>query len=227
MYNLFMVDQRNAILKLAKKFDELCKNNNIFYALDHNTLLGALRHGGFVPWCEKFQVMMSLEGYARIKRYFPQMIIDNDVNSNYNSLKSVFVYGDKDIKEDQPFVEIRILVPTTIAKLKKFRGILYGLRNRVSFFQKLTQKKAINFLFDNKHEGFLLLEDRKQSLQDSWLQAYEFERETIKFHGYEFFAPKNFKRILTNFFGKNYMKAIVPKVIYNYLGPIKTIKENL
>ena len=37
-------------LALLKMFDKVAKNNNLRYWIDFGTLLGAVRHKGFIPW---------------------------------------------------------------------------------------------------------------------------------------------------------------------------------
>ena len=37
-------------LEIAKEIDRVCKENNINYYLIGGSLLGAIRHQGFIPW---------------------------------------------------------------------------------------------------------------------------------------------------------------------------------
>lgn len=53
-------------LDLLNTFADVCEENNLQYFLNGGTLLGAVRHQGFIPWDDDVDVMMPREDYNRL-----------------------------------------------------------------------------------------------------------------------------------------------------------------
>jgi len=53
------------LLDLMVVFDKVCKKHNIRYFLDSGSLLGAVRHNGFIPWDDDIDVTMPRDDYER------------------------------------------------------------------------------------------------------------------------------------------------------------------
>lgn len=51
---------------LLAVFDEYCIENDLTYWMSYGTLIGAVRHAGFIPWDDDVDLMMPLEDYKRL-----------------------------------------------------------------------------------------------------------------------------------------------------------------
>ena len=52
---------------LLRDFDKVCKENGVQYWINHGTLLGALRHRGFIPWDDDMDVGMTRVDIIRLQ----------------------------------------------------------------------------------------------------------------------------------------------------------------
>ncbi len=60
---LTLADIQSESLLVLKKFDEICEKQNLRYCLAYGTLIGAIRHNGFIPWDDDVDVMMPRDDY--------------------------------------------------------------------------------------------------------------------------------------------------------------------
>lgn len=65
-------------IEILDEVDRLCKKNNIKYFLSGGTLLGAIRHKGFIPWDDDIDLWMTRKNYKRFKK-----IIKSEMDSKY------------------------------------------------------------------------------------------------------------------------------------------------
>lgn len=52
-------------LEILDVVDQFCKDHSICYSLTYGTLIGAVRHKGFIPWDDDIDLMMMRESYDR------------------------------------------------------------------------------------------------------------------------------------------------------------------
>lgn len=81
-------------VKLLENFDKLCSDNNLEYWLDHGSMLGAVRHKGFIPWDDDSDVAMMRDDYEKLIALCKNGIDgfeDLEIEYNHNGKNKCFV----------------------------------------------------------------------------------------------------------------------------------------
>ena len=63
-------ETRRIQLEMLDEIDAFCRKHNIRYSLAFGTLLGAIRHKGYIPWDDDVDIMMPLPDMLRFKQEF-------------------------------------------------------------------------------------------------------------------------------------------------------------
>lgn len=67
------------MLEMLKFIDNICQVNNITYWISGGTLLGAIRHGGFIPWDDDADICMPYKDAEKLKK----LLLTKEFNNNY------------------------------------------------------------------------------------------------------------------------------------------------
>ena len=81
------------ILEVMKYIDGLCRANGIEYYLMGGTALGAVRHGGFIPWDDDLDIFMTPAEYEKFKAVFEREASDLFVLQEWRTTKKYLEYA--------------------------------------------------------------------------------------------------------------------------------------
>lgn len=70
-------------LAILKSLDTFCCDNNIQYSIISGTMLGAIRHAGFIPWDDDIDVAMTRDNYKKFCDSIEKNPIDGLYFQNY------------------------------------------------------------------------------------------------------------------------------------------------
>ena len=232
-------DAQLIMLDMLKEFDALCQAHNLQYWLDSGTLLGAVRHQGFIPWDDDIDISMPQEDYDA----FAKLIRENP------SLLSHDIFF-QDTQSDKSFLFDYMKLRSNKAKIVEFhehnqevdyhQGVFVDIfpmlsirENKLSawyypkalglirFFsaKKFNIKFLRNFLVwsldilhqkDWSMDNKIIYSGKMPDVASIFDSKEVFPLEKIAFEGYEFFAPKNPTHYLENIYSFDFME-IPPK----------------
>lgn len=152
------------MLDILIEVDKICRKHNIPYWVDCGTLLGAVRHGGFIPWDDDLDISMAMEDYKKFKKIAvkelpKQYVYQDSVNDRnyYNAFAKIrdtksYVYdpicGDK-IKYQGLYLDIFPHEKMPSRKAKDFADYIYGnvLRWAHNFYPEKSKSIIGKILF--------------------------------------------------------------------------------
>ena len=81
------------ILTVMKYIDKLCRDNGITYYIMGGTALGAIRHGGFIPWDDDLDIFMTPNEYKRFKEAFEKDHSDTFIIQEWRTTEKYLEYA--------------------------------------------------------------------------------------------------------------------------------------
>jgi len=133
-------EKQIAILEILRDIDRICRNNNIKYSLGYGTLIGAIRHKGFIPWDDDADLLMERSEFEKFS-----IAYNKEKGTNYQFKTILWVprifevrsERNPGIHRENPTVDIFILDRLPRSRLKRKMKILV-----IKFLQGMLKRKV-------------------------------------------------------------------------------------
>ena len=218
------------ILELLNLFDKFCRKNNLDYWMDYGTLLGAIRHEGFIPWDDDIDIAMMRKDFERFIEIFMDEIGKNPFLKE--NIKLEYHELDENWKANPNFLHLfaQVIFKNPLAKIDIF---IFDYVERDDDFKAEYTTLKRQFIDDvingrctvseglNKYNSLIKTTKNKTNYIvdaiDSFPSYRIYKHEEIfplkqaRFEDYIFNCPNNPHDYLRRYFGESYMH--IPKSI--------------
>ena len=153
MKNISHDEQKQIMLKMLKFIDEKCRQNGISYSLIGGSLIGAIRHRGYIPWDDDIDIILDRENYAKLKNILDeetgryQTLKANNKKRRFSFVKLIDTYTCLEEKTQQKydpnygiFIDIFCYIPTSDDAKERSAHF-----KRIRRLMNLCQRRKINF----------------------------------------------------------------------------------
>ena len=80
-------------LDMLVELDRVCRENNINYTIFGGTLLGAVRHKGYIPWDDDLDIWMPRKDYEKLEQIMNQEDSCYKVVNHKNTKGYIYAFG--------------------------------------------------------------------------------------------------------------------------------------
>lgn len=220
------------MLDMLIYLDKVCKEENIIWRLDAGQVLGAYRHGGFIPWDDDVDIVLLPNEHRRLIRYLekhphPQFVLQTNKTDKFYShgwavlrdtkseyIQNSIVHNARKYRGAQ--IDIFMYDNHLNKHLSRISTILPGINARFFIGRNSWIAQTIyvlqEFLLNPCLKGLGYFFSSKEKYAHSYglngkfiSSDALFPYKGIMFEGFEFPAPGNVEQYLEEKFGKDYM----------------------
>lgn len=138
---------------ILKVVDEACRKNGIDYTIAYGTMLGAVRHGGFIPWDDDVDLVMTADNYEKF------LAVCDDILPGYLKVECA------ERNPDYPFNFAKVVdtrttfIESDFRKLNYLKGVsvdifpAYRIRDDEKTIKSISRKNRVNAIFKTAYDG--------------------------------------------------------------------------
>lgn len=205
--------RQETLLQSLIEFDKLAKEHSIEYWLDYGTLLGAIRHNGFIPWDDDVDVSMTEANLIKLKQVVSNKSLGTQIKPAINNPRQMLWYITNQFGTFDIFSHV-FINKKDFDNHAKYTSFIHNFK---FLFGKYVQHKILDHLdsirqipdMTNLQEYLLVTRTTKphgfDSIYRSNFKASDiFPLKKHLFEGYEFPVPNNASEILRIRYGEGY-----------------------
>jgi len=160
-----------AQMEVLKVVGDICEKHGLQYFADWGTLLGAIRHKGFIPWDDDIDICIKRDDYMKLIRILPQELPKGFVVAG--------MYSPSERLQNAAYVaHLRVIADETLWDfndyMKYFHGFpyqragidIFPLDNAPADFEELVEVRKL------ASQGVIILRDWEALKQSGVLDAY-------------------------------------------------------
>ncbi|MBQ8762663.1 MAG: LicD family protein [Clostridia bacterium] len=150
MDNTLLKDLQKVELEILLEVDRVCKKHNIKYFLVSGTLLGAIRHKGFIPWDDDIDICMPIKDYRKFckvckkeldKKYFLQNYETDLTSMLFTKIRKNGTTAIEESREHRPYHQGVWIDIFPLIAIKNDDKWIKRVTKTVLFAKKILKKK--------------------------------------------------------------------------------------
>lgn len=145
-------DVQSKILEIMVFIDKICREYGIVYYIMGGTALGAIRHGGFIPWDDDLDIFMTLDNFEKFKMVF------NTINNNQFVLQKWSLF-----ENYMQYAKVRMNGTTFIEEaFKERKEMHHGIYVDIMILHKCPTSRLIQKIiyYESKYVTLVALSQR-------------------------------------------------------------------
>lgn len=166
MIQLSLEERKEILISILNSVDSYCRENNLKYFLAYGSLLGAIRHKGFIPWDDDIDIVMPRADYEKLIANFNIGRSDSykvhSIHSDKNYMHQYAKVSDTDtimVEESQGATVIGVNLDIfPIDKLSNDIDKALALYRKIKFYKLLKKTKIAEVGKNRKlHENLAVI----------------------------------------------------------------------